>query len=396
VHKAANGKRASGRRAALRRVLHRVLRGLLPRRREGRALLATAILVALIGGITWGAIERAVPQSTLVSPPPQRLPGVAPEKRVDAPLRHAEEPGLGAASPLVVEIPPAPPPPPQPPTLAALPPNVGEPPDAVPGAQQAEPAEPAWRRNAVAVAREPGRPAIAVVIDDIGPARGNALRAIALPGPLTLALLPYAEGLPELAAKARAAGHELLVHLPMEPLDLRHNYPGPNALLTDLPLPELAARLDWALGRFEGYVGINNHMGSAFSTFEPGLAVVMQALQARGLLFLDSRTIGNSRAEGLALAYGVPAAGRDVFLDNDAEDSAAIWAQLRQVERIALQRGSAIAIGHPHPATLAALAAWLPELAARGFQLVPISALVREDPAAGHVVQVGEGAPPVQ
>jgi polysaccharide deacetylase 2 family uncharacterized protein YibQ len=130
-------------------------------------------------------------------------------------------------------------------------------------------------------------------------------------------------------------------------------------------------------------------MGSAFSTWEPGLAVVMQDLRDKGLLFLDSRTIGNSKAEGMALAYGVPAAGRDVFLDNDAHDGAAIWAQLRQAERVALKRGSAIAIGHPHPATLQALAAWIPEMQAKGFQLVPVSALVREDPAAGHVVQAG-------
>jgi hypothetical protein len=248
---------------------------------------------------------------------------------------------------------------------------------------------PQWRRNAVAVAIEPGQPRIAIVIDDLGPGRAAARHAVALPAPLTLAFLPYAEGLGGLTAEALAAGHELLVHLPMEPIDLAHNNPGPNALMTGLDAAEIERRLDWALARFDGYVGINNHMGSAFSTYAPGLAVVMEELQQRGLLFLDSRTVGGSLAEAAALGADVPALGRDVFLDNEADDPAAIWAQLRLVERIARERGQAVAIGHPHPATLEALAAWLPEAEARGFALVPVSALVRESPAHELIVHAG-------
>ena len=374
------------------------LGGFLRQGRNRRALLGTLALVAMVGAASWSILqlirppqpqERAATPTTEAALP---APRTSPDGRERPVPRHAEEPGLGREH--VALVPDPPPPPPAPPglELPAAPlaaPNLGEPEEPAAVAVRPEQGLPAWRKNAVATVLEPGRPLIAIVIDDLGPGHGAALKAIGLPGPLTLAFLPYAEDLANLTAKARGAGHELLVHMPMEPIDLAHNYPGPQALLTDLPLPEVQARLDWALGRFEGYVGINNHMGSAFSTWEPGLAVVMQALHDKGLLFLDSRTIGNSKAEGMALAYGVPATGRDVFLDNDAHDSAAIWAQLRQAERVALKRGSAIAIGHPHPATLQALAAWIPEMQARGFQLVPVSALVREDPAAGHVVQVG-------
>lgn len=247
--------------------------------------------------------------------------------------------------------------------------------------------EPQWRRNAVAVTAAPGQPRIAIVIDDLGPGRGPARDAMALPGPLTLAFLPYAEGLEGLTAEARAAGHELMVHMPMEPIDLAHNSPGPNALMTGLAAQEILARLDWSLARFDGYVGINNHMGSAFSRDAAGLDVLMAELHRRGLLFLDSRTIGGSLAEATALADGVPAVGRDVFLDNEADDPAEIWAQLRLVERIARERGQAVAIGHPHPATLAALAEWLPQVQAEGFVLVPISALVRE-PIGDQLVSV--------
>lgn len=254
-------------------------------------------------------------------------------------------------------------------------------------ALQAMPAEPAWRRNAAAWTRTPGQPAIAIVIDDLGPAPAATRKAIALPGPLTLAFLPYAENLPAFVQQARAQGHELIVHMPMEPLDMKHNRPGEGALLTGLDAAEIAARLDWALGRVDQVVGINNHMGSAFTRDEAGMSVVMQVLQARGLLFLDSRTIGSTKGEALARRYGVPHAGRDVFLDNDKDSSEAIWAQLRQAERVALKHGQAIAIGHPHAATLAALAAWIPEARAKGFAIVPVSALVREEGPAGQALQ---------
>jgi len=324
--------------------------GFLRQRRNRAALLGTLALVATVAVATLAFVRPAPPpavagqraaqqaaQQAAVQPaaPPAILPPptATPDGLPPPAPRHAEEPGLGPQEPALAppadafELPPPPAPPAPPaPAVVILPPNAGTPPEPAAAAAlpPAEVGEPAWRRHAVPVVLEPGRAVIAIVIDDLGPGHGAALKAIALPGPLTLAFLPYADNLASLTAKARAAGHELLVHLPWEPIDLTHNYPGPQALLTDLPLPEVQARLDWALGRFEGYVGINNHMGSAFSTWDPGLAVVMQELRAKGLLFLDSRTVGNSKAEGMALAYGVPAAGRDVFLDNTAHDPTAV------------------------------------------------------------------------
>ncbi len=371
--------------------------------RNRMALLGTLALVLMIAGATWAIWRLAVPgreSAPVAMAGPAPVPAQDPVLAVPPPgvPRHAEEPGETAGVAVIVpEPPPAPPAPPSDQGAGTvLPVTAGLPPD--PPAEPASSAEglaavalpaasPPWKANAVPVSLPAGQPVIAIVIDDLGPTRGPTLKAIALPGPLTMAFLPYADDLPNLTGKARAAGHELMIHLPMEPIDLRHNNPGPQALLTTLTLPEVRARLDWALGRFEGYVGINNHMGSAFSTWEPGLAVVMQDLSEKGLLFLDSRTIGNSEAESTALSFGVPAAGRDIFLDNEFEDPAAIWGQLRQVEQLALKRGHAIAIGHPHPATLQALAQWLPEVQARGFVLAPVSALVKADPAAGHLVQ---------
>ncbi|WP_299399435.1 divergent polysaccharide deacetylase family protein [Pelagibius sp.] len=234
----------------------------------------------------------------------------------------------------------------------------------------------AWQLHAVATAPDAGRPMVAIVLDDIGVNRRNARRAIALPGPLTLAFMTYAEGLPDMTAAARAAGHELMLHVPMQPRNPDID-PGPNVLAEGLPAAELAQRLAWGLDRFEGYVGINNHMGSRFTASPEGMAMVMAELKARGLLFLDSLTAKESVAGSLARRAGVPFAERDVFLDNEPKNRLAIERQLALLEQVARDRGYAVGIGHPHPATVEALAAWIPEMRARGFVLVPISAVVR-------------------
>jgi hypothetical protein len=153
--------------------------------------------------------------------------------------------------------------------------------------------------------------------------------------------------------------------------------PGPNALLTGLPVQELDRRIAANLARLDGYVGINNHMGSLFTASAREMRRVMAALQSRQLLFLDSLTTGKSTGHRLAREYGIPTVVRDVFLDND-RDPEKIRQQLELTVATARRNGHAIAIGHPYPETLSALESWLPGLRARGLVLVPISALVRE------------------
>lgn len=236
-------------------------------------------------------------------------------------------------------------------------------------------AAPAWQRHAVSVALNADRPKIAIVIDDLGLSRSRTTRSIALPAPLTLAFLPYAKGLELQAAQARQAGHELLVHMPMEPLD-RNQDPGPRALTVDLSTDEVLRRLRHALGKFDGYVGINNHMGSRFTSDAQSMLPVLNELKKRGLMFLDSQTSPRSVAGDLAESLGLPSAKRSVFLDHELHPDA-IRRSLRQLEAVARHTGSAVGIGHPHGATLDALREWLPDLEARGFQLVPISAIAK-------------------
>jgi uncharacterized protein len=236
-------------------------------------------------------------------------------------------------------------------------------------------ADAAWLKNAVAFSVPQGRPLIAVVLDDVGVARSHAELAIDLPGVITLSFMTYADGVADMAARARAKGHELMLHVPMEPLGHEIDA-GPNVLTVGASERELLKRLSWGLDRFPGYIGINNHMGSRFTQDERGMQVVLAELKRRNLLFLDSRTIGNTVGDKLSVQMGVPHVMRDVFLDNEM-DEAAVIKQLMQAERVAASKGQAIAIGHPHPATIAAIRAWMPKAEARGFVIVPLSAVAK-------------------
>jgi hypothetical protein len=318
-------------------------------RPAGRVLpIATAILgaVAMAGVLLWALTPREVPPA---------LPF-----------------GTGAPRPLAADPPPLP-------DFAAT--DLQPARDALgllPAAGLPRPeAEPLWRRDAVTVADPGGRPMIAVVIDDLGLDRRNTARVTELPGPLTLAFMTYAGDAPVQTRAARAAGHELLVHVPMAPEDA-HLTTGPNVLNPDLAPDELARRIDWALSRFDGYVGINNHMGSRFTADRAAMSALFDALRRRGLLFLDSRTTAATVGEEMAMRYDLPFARRNIFLDNETS-AGAVWAQLGRLEAEARRTGAAVGIGHPHDGTIDALRRWLPTLAARGFALVPVSAIARHN-----------------
>jgi polysaccharide deacetylase 2 family uncharacterized protein YibQ len=291
-------------------------------------------------------------------PPPPPVPVAAVEPQAP-PVAHGTQSLVPPSAPAV--IPPTPPHSPTPPQ-AAQPPEHREAP------------APAWKRFAAVAPPTDGRPMIAIVLDDVGVARRHAENAITLDAPVTLAFMSYAPDVATQVAAARARGHEIMMHVPMEPMS-RSEDPGPNALLTGLRPGELARRIDWNLSRFDGFVGVNNHMGSRFTSDRAGMEQVMAALRRRGLLFIDSRTTAQTVAADEARRQGVPTASRDVFLDNEL-DARGIDAQLAETERKARVQGAAIAIGHPHPETVAALRRWIPQARARGFVLVPVTAVV--------------------
>jgi uncharacterized protein len=361
-------------------------------------------------------VARAMPDIAIPRQPPVDRTGtvnappesVAPERVASAPLESDETaPGdtvpeiavIGRAAPAVERMSPEVVPGPALIIPAAAPrepdPSADEParptvalldvPGAIAGPELGQRSTPTWLRNAVASAVD-ARPAIAVVIDDLGLNRRGTAALNRLRAPLTLAFLPYATDLDQQTEAAHAAGHELLVHVPMEPRS--QAWPGPDALTSQLGPADLVSRLRSHLRSFSGFVGVNNHMGSLLTTDPARMAVLMAELRQRGLLFLDSRTAPGSVAAREAERSHVPFAKRDVFIDNELELTS-VLRELTHAENIARHRGYAVAIGHPHDVTIEALKRWLPTLDARGVALVPISAIAARQSCASGLMLVG-------
>lgn len=217
-------------------------------------------------------------------------------------------------------------------------------------------------------------PKVSIIIDDMGHSPRHSAAALKLPRQVAFALLPYARASKTLATRARARGHELIVHIPMQPKSDARN-PGPYVLRTDASEQELRDKIAWNLSQFSGFTAVNNHMGSAFTEDEVSMRILFEELSARGLAFYDSRTTASSKAVVLALQYGVSLAERDVFLDNEIE-AGAVDEQLERLETLAKRNGSAIAIGHPHKVTFEQLAIWSRTLEAKGLMLVAPSVIM--------------------
>ena len=233
--------------------------------------------------------------------------------------------------------------------------------------------QPAWKKFAVPVTVPEGMPTVTIIIDDLGEDRAHTKEIIALPGPLTAAFLPYPAKVAEQVAEARKAGHEIMVHMPMEAEEADLD-PGAYVLRSSMIPDSFEKVLEKNLAAFGGYVGINNHMGSRLTQDPAAMWIVMAHLYDHGLLFVDSRTIASSVAEDVAADYGVPHAARNVFLDNDP-DVESVMKNLRTLEYLAIKKGHAIAIGHPKRATIDALKQWLPTLEGKRMMLVPASAV---------------------
>lgn len=221
------------------------------------------------------------------------------------------------------------------------------------------------------------RPKIAIVVNGLGLSSAATEAAIQrLPGGVTLSFAPFADDLGDWIRLARAAGHEVLLNLPMEPLNYPSNDPGPRTLLTSLPAAQNIDRLQWALSRVSGYVGVTNFMGSRFTTVPEAMRPVLEEIKHRGLMFVDSRSSARSIAADIAHDLRVPFAMNVRFIDNEAS-RAMIDARLAEVEQIAKRDGFALAMGFPYPVTLERIAAWSATAAERGYTLVPVTAIAK-------------------
>ncbi|ASP40679.1 hypothetical protein CHH28_19285 [Bacterioplanes sanyensis] len=214
-----------------------------------------------------------------------------------------------------------------------------------------------------------------LIIDDLGNNRALGERTLALPGPITVAVLPFTPYAKTFAQRAHFLGHGVMLHAPMAN-DTGAKL-GPGALTETMTTTQLQQQLQDSLAAVPFATGVNNHMGSLLTRQPQAMQAVMQTLSGHGVFFVDSLTSADSVALQQALAQRLPALRRDVFLDHSTEHSA-IERQFERAVELAQQRGHAVLIGHPYPESLDFLEQALPALAQRGVTLQSVDQFLRQ------------------
>ena len=217
---------------------------------------------------------------------------------------------------------------------------------------------------------------VAIVIDDLGQDLKPAREIVSLPAKVTFAVMPGFPQSRKVAELAMQNNREVLLHLHME-YRSRNGKPAPGMLRSDMTPMDFLNTFSDDVASVPGAVGVNNHEGSSLTENKEAMKFLMAELKARNLLFLDSLTSPKSVAYATAKEFGVKAAKRDVFLDNESDNEEYIHGQLEELTRMAKEHGWAIGIGHPHPATISALRTWIAESNKQGITIVPLSRLMQ-------------------
>ena len=234
---------------------------------------------------------------------------------------------------------------------------------------------PAWQANARPFPANEARPRLAVIVGGLGLNVEATQAAIKLPPEITLAFLPYGRNVAHWLAEARAAGHEVLLAVPMEPSGYPADDPGPRPLLASLPPEENMKRLEAALALAEPAVGITNHMGGRFLAAADQVEPLLGALSARGLLFVEQGAGANSTVARIAAARRQPLIAAEPLLAGEAIGPEAFSARLGTIFERARREQAAAIVVEPHPYVLTALAALPQRLDKEGVALAPVSAL---------------------
>ena len=218
-------------------------------------------------------------------------------------------------------------------------------------------------------------PSVALIIDDLGYDRKIAQKFAQLDVSLTFSILPHSPFQQKIARLARSKGLEIMIHMPMDPVEYPQVDPGPGTLLTSMSPDELIDQIDQNLNTLPGVKGVNNHMGSRMTSESTQMYQFFSVLKKRGLFFIDSRTTAESLCEPSARLFQVPFAKRDIFIDHHLRPEF-IRKQIKELIRIAKKNGEAVGIMHPHSTTLQILQEMMPDLK-RQVRLVPASKIVR-------------------
>lgn len=215
---------------------------------------------------------------------------------------------------------------------------------------------------------------VALVIDDLGWVTSTASQFEQLSIPLTMGLLPGRPESSRLYDRWREE-YEFILHMPMEPVDYPEDDPGRFALMSSMTSGKIKEILRYFLEKYPRVVGMNNHMGSSFTTKRRGMEAVMEFLAEKDLFYFDSLTSSRSVARKMARKRDVPLITNQVFLDRK-QDKSAIREQFKELIEIARENGAAVGIGHiQHENTVRVLARWVPYYQKRGINFVFLSEL---------------------
>ena len=219
---------------------------------------------------------------------------------------------------------------------------------------------------------------IAIIIDDIGYNQHYGEAVASLHPNIALSVLPDAPFAAQLADNAFQNGNEVMLHIPMQAM-ANPSTRETSILSLDMDETQFKSRLRQYLDQFPAITGVNNHMGSRLTRDPEYMSWLMEVLsEYPGLFFVDSRTHHQTVAAKIASEYFVSNTSRDIFLDSVPDDSAAIQQQLRRLLRKAEADGFALAIAHPYPETIRSLRQFIPQLEAKGHQLIPISQFIEQ------------------
>ncbi len=238
----------------------------------------------------------------------------------------------------------------------------------------------AWHRYASPLPIDEELPRIAIIITDMGLNKKQTTSAIEkIPAGVNFAFSPYGLALNDWRNLARSTGHEILMLVPMEPINYPQNNPGTLTLLTTEDPLKNKETLNKIMGKLVGYVGMMNHMGDKFMTQQPSLRPILNEINARGLMFVDAQTTQFSKGASIAQSIGLPRATNDTFID-EITSREEILVQLQDLKNRARARGVAVGVARNYPMSITIIEKWSKGLADQGFQLVPITATVNRQP----------------
>lgn len=222
------------------------------------------------------------------------------------------------------------------------------------------------------------KPKVVIIVDDLGSNKESVDKLLEIPASISFAVLPNLPYSRYAARMGYSNGHDVMLHLPMEPMD-SSGYTGVNAgdgmLLMGLSKSEILSKLDKDLASVPYIKGVNNHMGSKFTEDSELMELVLQRVKSRGLFFVDSRTSPKTTGFAVAKKLGMKAAERDVFLDEGLGGADYVRSQIEKLIEVSKKKGYAIGICHPHPDTLKVLSQMIPDVK-KEVEIIPVSGVV--------------------